>query len=127
MQGTGYNNSPAILGRWTPQNVNASVPRATVTDPNNNKAYSTLYLEDGSYARLKNLTIGYTFNKNVTGEKIQKLRVYLTVQNLITITKYSGFDPEVGAYGDFSNNIFGVDAGNYPQTKSFLLGVNFNF
>ena len=127
MQGTGYNNSPAILDRWTPQNVNASVPRVTVTDPNNNKAYSTLYLEDGSYARLKNLTIGYTFNKNITGEKIQKLRVYLTVQNLITITKYSGFDPEVGAYGDFSRNIFGVDTGNYPQTRSFLLGVNFNF
>ena len=127
MQGTGYNNSPAILDRWTPQNVNASVPRVTVNDPNNNKAYSTLYLEDGGYARLKNLTFGYTFNKNIIGEKIQKLRVYLTVQNLITITKYTGFDPEVGAYGDFSRNIFGVDTGNYPQTKSFLLGVNFNF
>ncbi|MEI6677548.1 MAG: TonB-dependent receptor [Mariniphaga sp.] len=127
MQGTGYNNSTAILGRWTPQNTTASIPRVTVSDPNNNKAYSTLYLEDGGYARLKNLTFGYTFNKKFTGEKIQKLRVYLTVQNLITLTKYTGFDPEVGSYGDFSRNIYGIDTGNYPQTKSFLLGVNFNF
>jgi TonB-dependent starch-binding outer membrane protein SusC len=127
MQGTGYNNSTAILDRWTPTNTNASVPRVTVNDYNNNKAYSTLYLEDGGYARLKNLTFGYTFNKSLIGDKIQKLRVYLTVQNLITLTKYTGFDPEVGAYGDFSHNIFGVDTGNYPQTKSFLLGINFNF
>ena len=127
MQGTSYNNSPAILGRWTPQNTNASVPRVTVNDPNNNKQYSTLYIEDGGFARLKYLTIGYTFNKSVTGEKIQKLRVYVTAQNLLTLTKYSGFDPEIGTTGDFSGNIFGVDSGAYPQAKVFMLGLNFNF
>ena len=127
MQGTGYNNSPAILDRWTPTHTNTSVPRVTVADLNSNKNYSTLYLEDGSFARMKYLTFGYTFDKKFVGEKIQKLRVYLTLQNLITLTKYSGFDPEVGANGDFNHNIFGVDVGSYPQTKAYLFGVNFNF
>jgi TonB-linked SusC/RagA family outer membrane protein len=127
MQGTSYNNSTEILDRWTPQNTGASIPRVTVKDLNNNKNYSTLYLEDGSFARLKYLTFGYTFDKKLTGEKIQKLRLSLTLQNLITITKYTGFDPEIGASGDFSNNIYGVDAGAYPQAKAVLFGVNFNF
>jgi TonB-linked SusC/RagA family outer membrane protein len=127
MQGTSYNNSTEILDRWTPQNTGASIPRVTVKDLNNNKNYSTLYLEDGSFARLKYLTFGYTFDKKLTGEKIQKLRLSLTLQNLITITKYTGFDPEIGASGDFSNNIYGVDAGAYPQARAVLFGVNFNF
>ena len=76
---------------------------------------------------MKYLTIGYTFNKSVTGDKIQKLRVYVTAQNLLTLTKYSGFDPEIGTTGDFSGNIFGVDSGAYPQAKIFMLGLNFNF
>ncbi len=128
MQGTSYNNSPAILNRWTPQNPNATVPRVTVNDLNNNKQYSTLYIEDGGYARLKYLTIGYTFNKSMIGDKIQKLRLYVTAQNLLTITKYSGFDPEIGnTTGAFSGNIFGIDSGAYPQAKVFMLGLNFNF
>ncbi len=127
MQGTSYNNSPEILDRWTPQSKGNTVPRVTVKDLNSNKNYSTLYLEDGSFARLKYLTFGYTFDKKVTGEKISKLRVYLTLQNLITISKYTGFDPEVGSEGGFSNNIYGVDSGAYPQAKAYLLGVNFNF
>jgi hypothetical protein len=127
MQGTGYNNSPEILDRWTPTNTNTSVPRVTVKDLNSNKNYSTLYLEDGSFARLKYLTFGYTFDKKLIGERITKLRVYLTLQNLITITKYKGFDPEVGAGYGFNNNIYGVDAGTYPQARAYLLGVNFNF
>jgi TonB-linked SusC/RagA family outer membrane protein len=127
MQGTSYNNSPEILGRWTPQNPDASIPRVTVKDLNSNKNYNTLYLEDGSFARLKYLTFGYTFDKKVTGDKIQKLRLSLTFQNLITITKYTGFDPEIGASGDFSNNIYGVDSGAYPQARAILFGVNLNF
>ena len=127
MQGESYNNSPEILDRWTPQNTGASIPRVTIKDLNFNKNYSTLYLEDGGYTRLKFLTFGYTFDKKVTGEKIQKLRVFVTAQNLITITKYTGFDPEVGSYGDFNNNMYGVDTGNYPQPRTFILGLNFNF
>ena len=127
MQGSGYNNSPEILDRWTPASKSTTVPRVTIKDLNSNKTYSTLYLEDGSFARLKYLTFGYTFDKKLTGDKISKLRVFLTLQNLITITKYTGFDPEVGSEGGFSNNMFGVDQGTYPMAKAFLFGVNFNF
>ncbi len=133
MQGTSYNNSTEILDRWTPQNPSNTVPRVSVKDLNSNKTYSTLYLEDGSFARLKYLTFGYTFDKSITGEKISKLRVYLTCQNLITITKYTGFDPEVGSSGAYSSkysiekNMYGVDKGTYPQARAFILGLNFNF
>ena len=127
MQGSGYNNSPGILDRWTASNPSTTVPRVSIKDLNSNKTYSTLYLEDGSFARLKYLTFGYTFDKKLMGEKISKLRVYLTLQNPITLTKYTGFDPEVGSEGGFSNNMFGVDAGTYPMAKAFILGVNFNF
>ena len=127
MQGTSYNNSPEILDRWTPENKGNTVPRVTVKDLNSNKTFSTLYLEDGSFARLKYLTFGYTFDDKTFGKKISKLRVYLTCQNLITITKYTGFDPEVGSSGAFSNNMYGVDKGTYPQARSFILGLNLNF
>ncbi|MFT4156260.1 SusC/RagA family TonB-linked outer membrane protein [Parafilimonas sp.] len=127
MEGTTYNNSKEILNRWTPENTNTMVPRVTITDPNNNRAYSTLYLEDGSFARMKYLTLGYTFDKKLLGDRISKLRLYLTAQNLITITNYSGFDPEVGADVNSSSNIYGIDRGFYPQSKSFIFGINFNF
>ena len=127
MQGSSYNNSPAILDRWTPSSKSTTVPRVSIKDLNNNRQYNTMYLEDGSFARLKYLTFGYTFDKKITGDKISKLRVYLTTQNLITLTKYTGFDPEVGSEGGFSNNMFGVDTGTYPMAKAFIFGVNFNF
>jgi TonB-linked SusC/RagA family outer membrane protein len=127
MQGTSYNNSPEILDRWTTASKSNSVPRVTVKDLNNNKTYSTLYIEDGSFARMKYLTFGYTFDENIIGNSISKLRIYLTFQNLITITKYSGYDPEIGAEGGFSNNMYGVDKGVYPQAKAFILGLNINF
>jgi len=127
MQGTDYNNGPLILDRWTPTNPSTTVPRVTVKDLNNNKNYSTLYIEDGSYARLKYLTIGYTFDNRIIGQNISKLRLYLTLQNLLTFTNYSGYDPEIGAEGGFSNNMYGVDKGVYPQARSFIFGLNINF
>ena len=127
MQGTDYNNGPRILDRWTSDNPNNSVPRASVKDPNQNRTYSTLFIEDGSFARLKYFTVGYTFNQKVTGANISKLRLYLTLQNPITITKYTGYDPEIGAEGGFSNNMYGVDKGVYPQARSYILGLNINF
>ena len=127
MQGTGYNNGPEILDRWTPSNTNTSVPRVSVKDLNNNRTYSTLYIEDGSFLRMKYLTFGYTFGDNLIGKGISKLRAFVTFQNLITITKYSGFDPEVGADLGSSNNMYGVDRGVYPQAKAYIIGVNFNF
>jgi TonB-linked SusC/RagA family outer membrane protein len=127
LQGSGYNNGPDILGRWTPDSKSNSIPRVTMKDLNSNRNYSTLYIEDGSFLRMKYLTVGYTFGENLIGNKIQRLRAFITLQNLITITNYSGFDPEIGADVDYSSNMYGVDRGLYPQARAYMLGVNFNF
>jgi hypothetical protein len=71
--------------------------------------------------------MGYTFDKSLFNSRLSKLRVYVTAQNLLTLTKYTGFDPEVGSYGSFSNNMYGIDYGIYPQAKSFIFGVNLSF
>lgn len=127
MQGTSYNNGTDILDRWTPDSKGNSVPRVTVKDLNNNKTFNTLYIEDGSFLRMKYLTFGYTFGENLIGKKISKLRAFITLQNMITITKYSGFDPEIGADVNSYSNIYGVDRGAYPQAKAFIFGINLNF
>ncbi len=84
-----------------------------------NTANSTRFLEDGAYLRLKNVQIGYTLPADITKKAhISRLRFYVTASNLFTITKYSGYDPEVGG---------GVDYGNYPQSRTFTFGLNANF
>ena len=127
MQGAGYNNSVDILDRWTPDHPNTDIPRVSIKDLNNNHTYSTFYIEDGSFLRMKYLSFGYTFNNKLLGPNISKLRVFLTFQNLITITKYSGFDPEIGSDVGVNANMYGVDRGAYPQAKAYILGINFNF
>lgn len=127
MQGAGYNNSVDILNRWMPNNTNTDIPRVSIKDLNGNNRYSTFYIEDGSFLRMKYLSFGYTFNNKKMGPNISKLRVFLTFQNLITITKYSGFDPEIGSDVGINANMYGVDRGAYPQAKAYILGVNFNF
>ncbi len=127
MVGTDYNNGTQILDRWTPTHTNTSVPRVSVKDKNNNASYSTLYIEDGSFVRLKYITFGYTFDNKLFNNKISKLRVYLTCQNLLTFTKYDGFDPEVGTDSSFGSNMYGIDKGIYPQAKSFIFGINLDF
>ena len=76
-----------------------------------------MYIEDGSYLRLKNLQLGYTFKTNIS-KSTQSFRVYFAAQNLLTLTKYSGLDPEIPGNG--------IDRGQYPQPKTFMLGVNVN-
>lgn len=127
MQGATYNNSPEILNRWTPESPSSTLPRVTIKDLNNNKVYSTLYIEEGSFLRLKYLTFGYTFNESILTKSAVKLRVFTSLQNLIMFTKYTGFDPEIGADIESSGNMYGVDRGAYPQAKAFILGLNFNF
>lgn len=127
MQGASYNNSVDILDRWTPTNTDTDIPRVSVKDLNNNRAYSSFYIEDGSFLRMKYLSFGYTLNNKLLGPNISKLRIFITFQNLITITKYSGFDPEIGADVDYNSNMYGVDRGTYPQAKAYILGINFNF
>lgn len=119
----GYNMSRDILGAWSPTNKGSNIPRVSATDPNQNFGLtSDWYLEDGSYLRVKNITMGYSipssFFQKVKMENC-KVRFYLSAENLLTITKYSGMDPEVG------NN--GIDVGSYPVSRTFSVGVNVNF
>jgi TonB-linked SusC/RagA family outer membrane protein len=116
------NQRREILDRWTPSNTNTSVPRARVTvDPL--ILQSDWLIEDGSYTRVKTITLGYTFG-NIPF--MSSLRVYVSGNNLLTFTNYSGFDPEVNTMGN--NNLqFGVDYTAYPASKSFMVGLNAAF
>ena len=119
--GPSYNKLTGILDAWSPENPNGKVPIISTSDANGNFNASDFYIENGSYLRLRNLTLGYSLPKAVTNKmKIGGLRVYATSNNLFTITNYSGFDPEIG----MDNN--GLDVGRYPQARSFLLGLSLN-
>ncbi len=112
------------INRWTPNNPNKGVPRATLQA----LPASTYFLESGDFLRLNNLSIGYTLPKSFGGGKITRLRVYVTAQNLFTITPYTGFTPEVqAAAGDKSNLNQGLDLNSYPSTRTFAFGVNLGF
>jgi hypothetical protein len=93
----------------------------------------TGWLEDGSYARVKSLTLGYTFNSSVLSKlNLKSARIYVTANNLITITNYSGFDPEVDHFtgvngGENSGLLRGYDYGSYPQSRSYRIGINLTF
>jgi TonB-dependent starch-binding outer membrane protein SusC len=118
------NYSTEVLGRWTGEGTSNSYPRLTSTDPNQNFArMSDFYLEDGDYLRFKIVQLGYSFKPSGALSKIglNRLRPYVSGENLITFTKYSGFDPEVGG------NVMGVDKGQYPQARSILFGVQVQF
>ena len=111
-------------------NPDTMMPRAYNSDPNHNTDYlSSRYIEDGSYLRIKNVTLGYTFPKSLLQKvKIDNIRVYCNIQNLYTFTKYTGFDPEVGASTqDASGLTFGVDNGRYPSPMTCSFGVNLTF
>jgi TonB-linked SusC/RagA family outer membrane protein len=118
-----YGNSSGstrVLGRWTGPGTSNDVPRAIASDPNQNLRVSSYYLEDGSYLRIKTLTLGYTLPKALLDRiSAKQVRVYVSSQNLLTLTKYTGFDPEVGSRG--------VDLGIYPQPRVFLAGLNIGF
>lgn len=108
-------------------NPGKNVPRAIQSDPNNNSRISDRYVEDGSYIRLKSITLGYTFPKELIRKfKIDNLRLYANANNLFTITKYTGFDPEVGA-STANLNVYGLDNGRYPSPQSFNFGLNITF
>ncbi|MBC6612494.1 TonB-dependent receptor [Hymenobacter sp. BT507] len=121
------NQLTTVLDRWTPTNTNTSIPRAVYNDPNNNGRFSNRWIEDGSYVRLKNLTLGYTLPTSIINKaRISSLRVYVSGQNLLTWTDYSGYDPEVSA-DPFSSTGLGRDFGVYPQARTYTVGLNANF
>lgn len=112
------------------KNADAKNPRASVNaDPNDNDRISSRYVEDGSYLRIKNIVLGYTLPKKVLKKMhFDNFRIYLNIQNLATFTKYSGYDPEVGASAQDATGLsFGVDYGRYPSPTTYALGLNIAF
>lgn len=130
----GFNSYAKILDRWTPTNTNTDIPKVSVDDRNNNRRISTRFLEDGSYVRVRNVTLGYTFNNLLKTDKIKDLRLYVSAQNLFTFTKYSGLDPEIQAntndtagYNVSSDLAVGIDWGTVPAPRTILVGMNIKF
>jgi hypothetical protein len=131
-----FNAGSEVLNAWTPDNTNTDIPRMISGDPNSNARPSDRFLEDGSYLRIKNLSIGYTLPASLfdfTNGTIKRFRIYVSSQNLLTLTNYTGYDPEVGNrninnFGD--NNRFlvnGIDYGQFPQPRTFIGGVQIGF
>ncbi|WP_229253753.1 TonB-dependent receptor [Dyadobacter sp. NIV53] len=113
----GYNRWDKILDAWSETNTGSDIPKIRANDPNRNfQTNSDWFLENGNYVRLKNLMIGYTFNKL---PKNMNLRIYLSGDNLLTFTKYSGMDPEVGGVG--------LDGGQYPVSRIYSAGLRLKF
>ncbi len=125
-----FNADKAVLNAWTPTNKNTKIPRAVSGDPNNNARTSDRFIEDGSYLRIKNLTVGYNFPDKVMSSLFKNamtgLRLYITAQNLLTLTNYYGYDPEIASYRS-STLLQGSDFGQYPQPRTFLFGIRASF
>jgi TonB-linked SusC/RagA family outer membrane protein len=118
------NQSTAVLRRWTTVGQVTDIPKSKNMD---NVRNSTRFVEDGSYLRLKSLTLSYkVLDNNPKIKAVKRLSVYVTGQNLLTFTKYSGFDPEVNAYGSSAVEL-GIDYGTYPQARSLIVGLNVEF
>ena len=120
---TTANYTTQILDRWTGEGTSNKIPR--VTNTNINYQFSDLFIQDGDFLRISNITLGYDFAKLLKCKYISQCRLYAQVQNAFTFTKYDGMDPEIG-YGN-SGWVSGIDYGYYPRPRTFLVGVNLKF
>ncbi|MFT4092965.1 MAG: TonB-dependent receptor [Niabella sp.] len=122
-----WNQTRSVLyDRYTAENTSGSLPRFTQTNVNN-RAMSDRYIEDGSYLRVQNFTLGYRLPEKIALRKlITNARIYMTIQNLYTFTKYSGYDPEIGAFNG-SISVQNVDMGHYPNPRTITAGINLEF
>lgn len=118
------NQTTAVLDRWTEPGDETSIPRATENDPNNNNRISSRFIEDGSYLRIKNVTLSYNIDKKYLDRVgVRNVRIYFTGQNLWTFTNYSGMDPEVN-YAGPADVVMGTDFFTHPQVRAFSVGIN---
>ena len=126
-----FNAGTQVLNAWTPANKNTNIPRAVSSDPNQNARPSTRFLEDGSYLRLKNVMLGYSVPaaslQSITKGVVKNLRIYVSGQNILTFTKYTGYDPEVGNRTPGSSLTNGIDFAVYPQPKAYQVGIQTTF
>jgi len=120
------NQSTAVLNRWRQPGDITDIPRASFGNSDNSRV-STRFIEDASYLRFKAITLSYDVPQSITDKLgIKALKIYGTGENIFTITDYSGFDPEVNAFGG-SNTVQGIDFGTYPQTRNLIFGINATF
>ncbi|MDD4404354.1 MAG: TonB-dependent receptor [Parabacteroides sp.] len=120
------NYTTDIFGRWTGEGTSNKLPRLTSGSHTNWQNISDIYIEDGDYLKIQNLTIGYDFKKLFPSMPLGQARLYFTAQNLITFTGYSGMDPEIG-YGYGKSWVSGIDLGYYPSPRTYMVGVNLKF
>ncbi len=121
------NQLRSVLDRWSPENPNGALPRLVSGSDNPNLVISDRFLEDGSYLRIQNITLGYNLPTALLQRfMISRLRFYATVQNFRTFTKYSGYDPEIGAFNQKAL-LMNIDNGRYPMPRTYTFGVNLEF
>ena len=124
---TGFNGTLALLRRWRNEGDITDIPKVNYADPGGNRRFSNRWLEDGSYLRCKNLTLGYRLPQSLIKKiSMKSCRLYATAQNLFTLTNYKGYDPEASA---FSGNVayIGIDQATYPQYRALTFGISVGF
>lgn len=133
-QSRGFNSYADILNRWTPENPNTNIPKVSLDDRNGNRRPSTRFLYDGSYMRVRNISLGYNLKNLIKVDEISACRVYFTVQNAFTFTKYPGLDPEIQAnandtrgLGLSSDLAVGIDWGTVPAPRTYVAGIKVDF
>ena len=128
-----FNFEQRTLGYWDGEGSSTTIPRAVGGDPANNTRESDRFIGDGSFLRMRNLTLGYTVPSNTLdniGGFISNARIYLAGQNLFTITNYEGYDPEIGSQSqnpDQASRGRGIDGGQFPQARTYMLGIQVTF
>lgn len=125
-----FNQLTTVMDRWRKEGDVAKLPAAG-QNSGSNLAFSSWYVENGSYFRLKNLSVGYTLPASVSGKVFEKVRFYVSAQNLFTLTSYSGYDPEISSYSPGDNNIAifarGIDQYQRPNPATYRFGIQLNF
>jgi TonB-linked SusC/RagA family outer membrane protein len=118
-----FNFSSVVANRWQYEGQDTDVPRSSISDPNRNNSISTRWLEDGSFLRLKYVTLAYKLPENLLSPAgIRHARIFVTAENLLTFTRYSLYDPEIA-----TNSSRGIDMGGYPQARTITFGINLGF
>lgn len=133
-QSRGFNSYEDIKNYWRPDNQNTNIPKVSLDDRNGNRRISTRFLYDGSYLKIRNITLGYNFKSLINTKYIHDFRIFLTGQNLFTFSKYPGLDPEIQAnnndtqgLGITSDLAVGIDWGTVPAPRKVLFGISLQF
>lgn len=123
MGGQYSNASTDMLNFWTPTNTNTNVPRPIIGDPNGNLRDSNRFIENGDYIKLQNIQLGYTIPTKAN-KYIERAKIYVSGQNLLTISKYRGYDADFISDGLFSR---GYEGGSFPNPRTFAMGIEIDF